>query len=172
MEENLANELNNYTQIKLNDLKNFSHFKYARNLIVKSKNFESLLLCLLPGQGTVRHNHGNSDCMTMVLSGEITCRNYYPDGAETSATLRAGDIEFLPAGLEHEISNKSDEKYISINIYSPPLEANHSESDFLYDNDFENNEFSFKEDTSIFLKGLRTDRALSDENYSYYWWWV
>jgi uncharacterized NAD(P)/FAD-binding protein YdhS/uncharacterized RmlC-like cupin family protein len=165
MEENLANDLNNYTQINLNDLKNFSHFKYARNLIVKSKNFESLLLCLLPGQGTVRHNHGNSDCMTMVLSGEITCRNYYPDGAETSATLRAGDIEFLPAGLEHEISNKSDEKYISINIYSPPLEANHSESDFLYDNDFENNEFSFKEDTSIFLKGLRTDRALSDDNY-------
>jgi uncharacterized NAD(P)/FAD-binding protein YdhS/uncharacterized RmlC-like cupin family protein len=165
MEENLANDLNNYTQINLNDLKNFSHFKYARNLIVKSKNFESLLLCLLPGQGTVRHNHGNSDCMTMVLSGEITCRNYYPDGAETSATLRAGDIEFLPAGLEHEISNKSDEKYISINIYSPPLEANHSESDFLYDNNFENNEFSFKEDTSIFLKGLRTDRALSDDNY-------
>lgn len=165
MEENLASDLNNYTQINLNDLKNFSHFKYARNLIVKSKNFESLLLCLLPGQGTVRHNHGNSDCMTMVLSGEITCRNYYPDGVETSATLRAGDIEFLPAGLEHEISNKSDEKYISINIYSPPLEANHSESDFLYDNNFENNEFSFKEDTSIFLKGLRTDRALSDDNY-------
>jgi uncharacterized NAD(P)/FAD-binding protein YdhS/uncharacterized RmlC-like cupin family protein len=165
MEENLANDLNNYTQINLNDLKNFSNFKYARNLIVKSKNFESLLLCLLPGQGTVRHNHGNSDCMTMVLSGEITCKNYYPDGAESSATLRAGDIEFLPAGLEHEISNKSDEKYISINIYSPPLEAKHSESDFLYDNDFENNEFSFKEDTSIFLKGLRTDRALSDDNY-------
>lgn len=165
IENKLNSDLSNYTQINLNDLKNFSHFKYARNLIVKSEKFESLLLCLLPGQGTVRHNHGDSDCMTIVLSGEIEHKNYYPDGSEVSGVLRAGDIEFLPRGLEHEISNRSDEKYISINIYSPPLEANHNESNFLYHNDFENNEFSFQEDVSVFLKGLKTDAALNDNNY-------
>ena len=87
IENKLNSDLSNYTQINLNDLKNFSHFKYARNLIVKSEKFESLLLCLLPGQGTVRHNHGDSDCMTIVLSGEIEHKNYYPDGSEVSGDV-------------------------------------------------------------------------------------
>ncbi len=165
MEESSLSDFNKYTQINLSDLKNFSNFKYARNLVVKSKNFESLMLCLLPEQGTLRHNHGASDAMTIVLSGEIKYKNYYPDGSEVSGTLRAGDVEFLPAGLEHEIHNESDEKYVSINIYSPPLEANHSESNFLYDNNFENNELSFKEDTALFLKGLNTNATLADDNY-------
>jgi hypothetical protein len=55
MEESSLSDFNKYTQINLSDLKNFSNFKYARNLVVKSKNFESLMLCLLPEQGTLRH---------------------------------------------------------------------------------------------------------------------
>ena len=43
MEESSLSDFNKYTQINLSDLKNFSNFKYARNLVVKSKNFESLM---------------------------------------------------------------------------------------------------------------------------------
>ncbi len=109
--------------INIDTLKSFLESQYARQLIFKTDNVELILMCWLPGQGTPLHNHGKSDAVTLVLEGEMEYTTYYPDDRKVSGTLRPGDIEHIPIGIEHEVKNSSKNKLVTMHVYSPPLEA-------------------------------------------------
>ncbi len=109
--------------INIDTLKNFLESQYARQLIFKTDNVEIILMCWLPGQGTPVHNHGTSDAITLVLEGEMDYTTYYSDDRKVSGTLRPGDIEHIPVGIEHEVNNNSKNKLVTLHVYSPPLDA-------------------------------------------------
>lgn len=108
--------------INIDTLKNFLESQYARQLIFKTDNVEIILMCWLPEQGTPIHNHGKSDAITLILEGEMTYTTHYPDNSKVSGVLRAGDIEHIPVGIEHEVKNSSKNKLVTLHAYSPPLE--------------------------------------------------
>ncbi len=145
----------------IQELKNFLDNKYARNLILKTDNIEIILLCLMPGQNTPIHDHGKSDGVTIILEGKLSYTNYFPGGSKESGVLKSGDVEYIPANVEHKIANNTDEKIITLNIYSPPLDVCSSNPDLLYANNIELSELKLPEKTIQFLKA-----ALKEENYS------
>lgn len=109
--------------INIDTLKQFLESQYARHLIFKTDNLEVLLVCWLPGQSAEIHDHGNSDAITLILEGQMAHTTYYPDGTKVSGILQAGDIEHIPVGVKHEVINNSNQKLITLHIYSPPLDV-------------------------------------------------
>lgn len=67
------------------------------NLFLRpERRFEFLFLKTEPGHGFPLHTHGYGDELYLVISGEI-CAEF----AGASALLRARDLLFIPAGVEH-----------------------------------------------------------------------
>ena len=155
---------NHLDVLNIQDLKNFLGSQYARNLILKTDNIEILLLCLLPEQGTSRHNHGKSDGVTVILEGKLAYTNYYPDGSTESGYLESGDIEYIPVGVEHKIFNNSSSKVVMLNIYSPPLENMLGDTELKYANPVEINELKLPEKTIQFLKAAL---AVTNKDFNY-----
>jgi len=148
----MRDENKNFDIINIEDLKKFIEEKYARNLAFKTDNVEVILLCLLPGQGTPIHGHGKSDGITVILEGKISYTNLYPDGTEDSGDLEVGDIEYIPVGMQHKITNSSKEKVVMLNIYSPPLDLAGENPDLVYANNIQPNNLDLSEKTVKFLK--------------------
>jgi cysteine dioxygenase len=121
--------------IHINDLKHFQQGKYTRNLVLKTPNIEIILVCWLPGQASPVHDHGKSDAVHVILEGEMSYTNIFPDGRKVSGTLVQGNIDHVPAGVAHIISNQSDKELVTLNIYAPPLQSELKSFDLGYSND-------------------------------------
>lgn len=111
------------TVIKIEDLRHFHQDKYTRNLVLKTKNIEIILVCWLPGQASPVHGHGTADAVHFILEGEMSFTNYYPDGRKISGVVKAGHLDHVPVGVDHLIANHSDKELVTLNIYTPPLET-------------------------------------------------
>lgn len=120
--------------VHIEDLKQFHQAKYTRNLVLKTQNLEIILVCWMPGQESPVHDHGVSDAVHVVLEGEMSFTNIFPDGRRVSGTLRAGSIDHVPVGVEHIIANRSDKELVTLNIYSPPLQSELKSFDLGYSN--------------------------------------
>jgi len=56
-----------------------------------------------------------SDRVLLVLDGEVLAQV-----AEEKATLRRGDVVFVPAGVSHRVLNNSLESARTLSIYTSP----------------------------------------------------
>jgi mannose-6-phosphate isomerase-like protein (cupin superfamily) len=65
-----------------------------------------------------RHKHTNSDNVYVVLSGEGTL-----EIADETRTVKAGQIIYIGAGVEHSLSNLSDDIFEIVEIYTPSGDA-------------------------------------------------
>ena len=54
----------------------WSDKRYTRNCIVREGDFELILLCWEPGQGTSIHCHGGEECWVYMIDGMIEESNY------------------------------------------------------------------------------------------------
>ncbi len=105
----------------------FSERGYYRKRLHRNSAWEVLLLCWLPGQHTVIHDHGSSFSATRILSGEMTEIVYESRGRGramrhvTERTLAAGRITVEPIGAVHKVWNGSSLPAASLHLYSPPL---------------------------------------------------
>jgi cysteine dioxygenase len=106
----------------------FSAGHYTRNPIAVGPAYQALILCWLPGQESVIHDHVGSSCAVRILHGACTevVFNWQPDGslAEShSCTLPEGRICGTQDADIHMIANYTPDKLITLHIYSPPLEV-------------------------------------------------
>ena len=108
--------------VNIDILKKFLESNYARHLIFKTNKTEVLLVCWLPDQGADFHEHGESDAITLILEGQMSYTTIYPGGTKVSGVLMPGDIEHIPPGVKHKVRNNTNERLVSLHVYSPPLE--------------------------------------------------
>lgn len=148
--------------INIGILKQFLEKQYARHLVFKTNNLEILLVCWLPGQGAEAHEHGQSDAITLVLEGEMSYTTFHPEGSIVSGTLRTGDIEHIPPGVKHRVMNNSNEKLVTLHIYSPPLEASLLCTSLGYANKIKLQEMQLPEKTIRYLMADKTYDQLNE----------
>lgn len=80
-----------------------------------AEEFSSGVVVLKPDEGHERHTHPNSEEVLYFLNGE---------GVQTIADeereITAGDMVYIPAGVEHSTTNTSWEPLRFIAMYGPP----------------------------------------------------
>ncbi|WP_336338375.1 cupin domain-containing protein [Haloarcula brevis] len=83
--------------------------------VTGSEGFSAGIVLLEPGKGHERHTHPDSEEILYFLSGE---------GEQTVAdeerTVSAGEMVYIPAGVEHSTMNTSWEPLRFIAAYCPP----------------------------------------------------
>jgi cysteine dioxygenase len=110
----------------------FADREYARNLVLRTPQFELLVLCWQPGQHTTIHDHAGSLNAIRVRSGELDSRVFRPaPGAQPGA----GPVELVSEdrvgpgqplvgvdrGGVHQLANTSDGNLVTVHVYAPPL---------------------------------------------------
>ncbi|WP_262177421.1 cupin domain-containing protein [Haloarcula laminariae] len=79
------------------------------------EEFSSGVVLLKPGKGHERHTHPDSDEILYILGGE----GEQTIGDETR-TVSAGEMVYIPKGVEHSTMNTSWEPLRFLAVYSPP----------------------------------------------------
>jgi len=100
---------------------------YARNRVMLNEFMELVVICWLSGQTSAVHDHGKSNCLYLVLEGEMEEELFElpADGGEpvatTSRTFARSDITIAAMDDIHRISNANETKLVTLHMYSPPL---------------------------------------------------
>ncbi len=110
----------------------FSDDEYARNLVLRTPQFELLVLCWQPGQHSTIHDHAGSLNAIRVRSGELTSRTFRP---VAGAAAGAGPVELVSEdrigpgqpliGVDrngiHQLADEAAEPLVTVHVYAPPL---------------------------------------------------
>jgi len=118
----------------LDALKQFQEAEYSRNLVLKTAQMEIILTCWKPGHETPLHDHGISEGVALVIEGELFCQEVFPDGFTQQSQITTGEVIFTPKGVSHLLRNNSSQNAVTLNIYTPPLDANAKFLDLPYHN--------------------------------------
>lgn len=105
----------------------FEDAGYFRKRLYRDREWEMLLLCWLPGQTTVIHDHMTSWGATLVLAGEVTESLFRWRGegrplerkVARSLGVRKTTVETVTT--LHKVENASKMPAVSLHLYSPPL---------------------------------------------------
>ncbi|MBS3649139.1 cupin domain-containing protein [Pseudaminobacter sp. 19-2017] len=98
----------------------FSYFEGIAAETVGSKGICMHLLTVPPGARAKAHMHESHETAIYCLSGEVV--TWYGDNLEHSATVRAGDLFYIPAGVPHLPANLSSEPASAVIARTDPNE--------------------------------------------------
>ncbi len=105
---------------------------YVRRRLFLNESWEILMLCWLPGQQTVVHDHGASWGATLVLTGDLVESQYRwrGEGAPLAHVkdnaLGSRQITVESRDTIHPVSNRGAAPSASLHLYSPPLAYLHA----------------------------------------------
>ena len=106
----------------------WSSKRYTRNCIFRNAEFELILLCWQPGQGTAIHGHDGEDCWVYLLDGEMEEVCYTIDSQRYlreihSRKFSAKQLSFMNDRIGfHRLKNINDGRSMSLHIYAKPIE--------------------------------------------------
>lgn len=83
--------------------------------VTGSERFSAGVVKLEPGKGHERHTHPDSDEILYVLRGEGE-----QEVGDESRRIEAGDLVFVPEGVEHGTVNAGWEPLLLLAVYAPP----------------------------------------------------
>jgi len=83
--------------------------------VTGGKRFSAGVVKLEPGKGHERHTHPDSDEILFVIRGEGE-----QEVAERTREIGAGDMVFVPEGVEHGTVNTGWEPLLLLAVYAPP----------------------------------------------------
>lgn len=108
-----------YQGLDWKDYVAYSDECYSRHYIVQNQDFEMLILCWKPGQGSPIHNHAERGCVLKVLEGQLLETRYL--GEEVKETLLlSGDLTYIDDQIGwHKINNLGNKPTVSLHVYSP-----------------------------------------------------
>ena len=116
------------TEGEISEHASFSEHRYSRNIVVRDKRFEILMICWKSGQRSLIHDHGDSLGGVKVLRGMLTesLFTHALNGmikAVASTDYRSGDVQIEDRSTIHQVSNLQPEwcDAISLHVYLPPL---------------------------------------------------
>ena len=106
----------------------FSEHGYSRNIVVRDKLFEILMICWKSGQRSLIHDHGDSLGGVKIIRGILTESLFTPalNGMikpVASIDYRMGDVQIEDRSTIHQVSNLQPGRCdaISLHVYLPPL---------------------------------------------------
>lgn len=116
--------------ISLDDLKAYAHFSdqtYTRNCIMRTDEFELLLLCWNPGQITPIHCHNGEECWVYLAEGKLREKRYQE---KENKIEKIADTKMSQSRLSymndhmgyHSLQNIADEKSMSLHLYVSPID--------------------------------------------------
>ena len=83
--------------------------------VTGGERFSAGVVKLEPGKGHERHTHPDSDEILYVVRGEGE-----QEVAEETSEIGAGDMVFVPEGVEHGTVNTGWEPLVLLAVYAPP----------------------------------------------------
>ncbi|MFW6382548.1 MAG: cupin domain-containing protein [Haloferacaceae archaeon] len=83
--------------------------------VTGSERFSAGVVRLEPGKGHERHTHPDSDEILFVISGEGE-----QAVADETREIAAGELVFIPEGVEHGTVNTGWETLVLLAVYAPP----------------------------------------------------
>ena len=99
----------------------FTNDTYCRNLIYRNNNFDVYLIGWLPNQETPYHSHPTGGCIMKILEGSLIENIKNKDNTISNYKRKTGDCSYIHDDIGiHTIKNDTNEKCISLHIYSPP----------------------------------------------------
>ena len=112
------------------DMTDYCSFKkgsYSRNRVHLNDHFELVVICWEQGQASSIHDHGVSNCLYLVLEGEMAEEEFElgPDGMPREKglnTFTRGELTIVSGDHVHRILNRASERLVTIHMYSPPLD--------------------------------------------------
>ena len=120
----LKEAFENYIGSDWENFVSYDHYNYKRNIIIKKEDYELILICWLPRQGSAVHNHSKNGCIVKIMSGTLTEIKYLKDSSNTKEInkYQKGEITYIDDGIGFHkvINNEEKEPMISLHLYSPP----------------------------------------------------
>lgn len=112
--------------LELGEHRRFHPECYARNVVLRNEHVELAVICWLPGQASAVHDHGNSNCLYLVVEGGMAEELFELDenGAPQRTVERGwgrGDITLSAPDDIHRITNRAETELVTVHVYSPPL---------------------------------------------------
>lgn len=104
----------------------FDEHQYKRNLVFRDHNIDVVFIGWGSGHASAIHDHPENFCIVRIIKNELTEEIYLNRGEEkvekqTTKKLKEGGITHIRGkAVVHRICNFSEEKTISLHIYSPP----------------------------------------------------
>ena len=93
---------------------------YSRVVLHKCVEFDLLLVCWKPSQGSNYHPHPSQGCLMKVLNGELQEEIRKNDGELFVSNYGAGATTYICDEIgQHKVSNVSDNAAVSLHIYAP-----------------------------------------------------
>lgn len=83
--------------------------------VTGGERFSAGVVKLEPGKGHERHTHPDSDEILYAIHGEGE-----QEVADETRDIRAGDVVYIPEGVEHGTINTSWDPLILLVLYAPP----------------------------------------------------
>lgn len=105
----------------------FDECRYARNTIYLNEHVELVSICWLADQASSIHDHGRSNCLYLVVEGEMREEMFDLNDAGRPRRLRMrnfepGAITIAAPSDVHRILNPGPSHLVTVHIYSPPLD--------------------------------------------------
>ena len=100
---------------------------YSRNVIFKNNKIEVVIAVWDADYLSIAHNHGDSHCVFVVLSGSLSNYRILPNEdltdfvVENHKVLNPGNIEKIEPGGFHIVENQLNIASVTLNFYSPPI---------------------------------------------------
>lgn len=112
---------------------NLQHFAtwvnegYTRNCLMRSDDYEIILLCWDKGAKTAIHGHGGENCWVYQVSGTVEEIRYIQINDKLKESerlvLNPSQISFMHDRMGfHSIQNISDHKAMTLHIYASPID--------------------------------------------------
>ena len=99
---------------KLSDAIQFSAEKMKKNGVFEAERFFCNTYCFEPGQTQSPHTHAHEDKVYYVLEG----RGVFTV-ADEERELGAGEIALAPAGQNHGVANRSQQRLVTLVFVTP-----------------------------------------------------
>jgi quercetin dioxygenase-like cupin family protein len=99
---------------KLADAVQFSSEKMKKNGVFETERFFCDTYCFEPGQSQSRHTHAQEDKIYYVVEG----RGLFTVGEE-ERELGPGEIALAPAGQNHGVTNRSQQRLVTLVLVTP-----------------------------------------------------
>jgi cysteine dioxygenase len=99
---------------------------YGRNVLYHSQHLEAIVIHLPPGAETAIHDHGCSVGCAVVIEGTMQNTVYQLDSYRYPVEVyqkevRTGEMLIAPKGQIHKMSNRTDQRVVSLHVYAPRL---------------------------------------------------
>ena len=102
------------------DVSKFSKNHYTRNLVYTNNIVDCYILCWMPNQETVLHDHPINGCLFIVIRGNLKETRILTNSETVDTQLVENQTYYIDDNIGiHGLVNNSNDKAISIHFYSP-----------------------------------------------------